>query len=205
MCASYYASLSCLFYALVIKAVEMSRYGILNVGDEDWIKRAVETKEAMMNGGSNNYDSKRVSNTENLMKYKDDLISQSFDMLDQMKSILIKLGPAYDVLSKLARSPVALRRVEGFSWKDIEDDIAVHMRDSDYVEFKMNEIIDMRYINECHSVEEWIKSVSEIVNELNKEPEGLELTERDIREYVENKTKNGELIWSSTIGAMIPY
>lgn len=202
MCPSYYAAVACLFYALIIKAVEMSRYGVLNVGNDTWIAESTAIKEAMMNNGNLSYESKRVSNTENLLLYRDMLVSQGYDMLEQLKSILIKLGPAYDVLVKLSKMPVALRRVEGYKWHEIENDIAVTMRDSDQLEFRMNEVIDMRYINECNSVDEWIKGVSEIINDI-KGPDEIELSVRDIESFVENKMREGEIIWSKTIGAII--
>jgi len=202
MCPSYYAALACLFYALVIKAVEMSRYGILNIGDSAWLDNATKIKEAMMNNGGAGYDSKRISNTENLLAYREELVAQSFDLLEQMKGILIKLGPAYDVLIKLAKQPIALRRVEGFKWDAIETEIAVPMRDSDQIELRMNEIIDLRYIKECNSVTDWISAVSKIINE-GPGADDIELSEKDVTNFVEHKVRGGELIWSESIGAMI--
>ena len=34
------AAIACMYYALIIKAVEISRYGLTEVGDGEWLDRA---------------------------------------------------------------------------------------------------------------------------------------------------------------------
>lgn len=203
MCPSFYASIACLFYALIIKAVDMSRYGVLNIGDNEWLTKATEIKNNMMNNGNLAYDAKRLSNTSNLLSYKEELVAQSMDLLEQTKGILIRLGPAYEVLTRLAKEPIALRRVNGYSWEQIEKDICAPLRNYNRVEMIMSEIIDLNYISECHSQEEWIEEVSKISTDMAAGDNSVKLSKEDIVEYINIKQRDGELIWSSSVGAII--
>jgi len=205
MCPSYYAGIACLLYSLLIKAAEISRYGVLKIGNEEWLEKAKRIKKAILNN-TGGYDGPRTSNTKHVLKYREELEMSSVEMLNQLKGVLLKLGPAYDVLIKLAQKPVALRRIEGDTWEDIENDLAVDMRDADQVEFRINEIIDLQYIEDCNNIKEWIKEVSKIVNDINdtENPENqLEITTDDIETFIETKMRDGDLIWSNTTGSVI--
>ena len=202
LCPSYYAGLACLFYALLIKAAEISRYGVLKIGDEEWLDRATTIKDTMLNG-TGGYDGGRMSDTRHTLEYREELIYQSFELINQLKGILMKLGPAYDILAKLAQQPVALRRIDGDKWEDIENALAVKMEESDQIEFRINEVVDLRYIEDCRSIEEWISEVSKIVNDLEDANMAMEITKEDIKKFVDNKMRDGELIWSDSTGAMI--
>lgn len=199
MCPSYYAGIACLFYSLMIKAAEISRYGILKIGDEEWLKKAMVLKEAILNG-TGGYDGARVGNTQHVLEYREAYTSQSVEMLNQLKGILMKLGPAYDVLIKLAQTPVALRRIEGDKWNAIEDSLSVRMLESDQIELRMYEVIDMRHIEDCRTVDEWIEEVSKIANADDVQ---IKITKKDIQLFVESKMANGQLIWSNTTGSLI--
>jgi hypothetical protein len=198
------AAMACLYYALVIKAVEISRYGVVEVGDSQWIEKSVEMKEAMMNNMKDYGAGDRFSDTSNLYKYYDILRGESFDLIKQLKHILIKIGPAYQVLEKLADMPVALRRCNGDDWEAIETDLAVYMNEQSQLEIKLGEYIDLRLIDQCTNMEEWIEMVGQALREdpelnITKEEEVME----NIKEYVENKKNNGELIWSDSLGAVV--
>jgi len=202
LCPSYYAAISCLFYALVIKAAEISRYGVLKIGEEDWLNHALELKEVILNG-TGGYDGARVGNTKHTLEYREEFVASSYECLNQLKGILMKLGPAYDVLSKLAQQPVALRRIDGDKWEDIERSLSVGMENSDQIEFRLNEIIDLRHIEDCRSIEEWIEEVSKIANDVEDIGLDIKITKDDIKNFVENKMRDGELIWSETTGSML--
>ena len=202
LCPSYYAGLACLFYSLLIKAAEISRYGVLKIGDEEWLARAMTIKNTMLNG-TGGYDGGRSGDTRHVLEYREELITQSFELINQLKGTLMKLGPAYDVLAKLAQQPVALRRIDGDKWEDIEAALTIKMEESDQIEFRMNEIVDLRYIEDCRSIEEWIGEVSKIVNDLEDADMAMKITKENIKKFVDNKMREGELIWSDTTGSMI--
>ena len=201
LCPTVWAAISCLFYALAIKAIEISRYGLLKVGEEDWLKKALKMKNAIMNNCKEYNDIDRFSHTEALLDYREDFVEESLDLIVQLKGILLRLGPAYDILNKLAERPIALRRVDGEKWEDIENDLKIEMSDVDQIEIKLNEIIDLRLIEDCKTMEEWIKEVSKAINE-DKEFE-QKVTEEDVELHINGKMREGEAIWSQSVGSMI--
>jgi hypothetical protein len=191
------AAVSCLYYALMIKAVEVSKYGLIWIS-EKWLEKAYEVKEALMNN-TGDWDSKRFSNTSNLSKYYEVLITESFDLLSQVKHILMKQGPAYDVLEKLADKPCALRLCDGNSWDKIERDLAVQMTEDDKIANKISEVIDLRELTKCKDEKSWISKVCKIVAE--EAPDDADIEER-VCCFIEKRKRDGEVIFLEKIGSM---
>lgn len=199
MCPSYYAAMACLYYALVIKAVEISRYGTLKVGDESWMAKAKKMKSIILNG-TGDYGNKRLGDTSKLLDNQGYFIEESIDLLVQLKSILMRFGPAYDVLMKLAQRPIALRRIDGESWKEIEESIGSQLSESGQLEYKLREIIDLRIVEDCGSVTEWITAVHNIINE----DADIDPVEKpDVESFVETMMREGEAVWSDSTGTLL--
>lgn len=200
------AAIACMYYALMIKAVEISRYGVLEIGDESWLAQATEIKEVMMNNMKDYGAGDRFSDTSKLYKYYDILRRESMELVRQLKHILFKIGPAYEVLEKLAEAPCALRRIEGHTWEDIEKDLSVIVTEEDKLHVLLKEFIDLRLITECNGgLEEWITVVTENLG--TEDRIDYEGTPQDLRmqigDYIEGKMADGEIIWSNTLGAPI--
>jgi len=198
------AALACLHYAMVIKAVEISKYGVVEVGDSEWMEYATKVKSSILNNMKGYQDGDRFGDTRNAHKYTDYLIADSLELVRQLKHILIEIGPAYQVLEQLAEKPVALRRCEGQSWERIEHDFAIPMNEENKFEHTLSEFIDLRLIDSCKDVEEWIKGVSEAL----KAESGLELGPKDevedkVIKYVEEKRNDGRIIWSESLGTIV--
>lgn len=200
-CPTIWAAIACLFYALAIKSVEISRYGLLKVGEEAWLRKAQKMKKAIMNNCSDWNSEDRFSHTEKVLDYKEDYIAESKDMLAQLKGVLLRLGPAYDILDKLAERPVALRRIDGEKWEEIEASFKVEMTEVNQMELKLNEIVDLRLIEDCKSVEEWVGEVSKALD--GDEEFGQKVAEADVEVYFTTKMREGEIIWSESTGSMI--
>lgn len=199
------AALACMHCALFIKSVEISRYGVLEMEDKEWLEQAKEIKQAILNNfpGPGNFGDDRFGDTSNVMKYADTLRADSYDLIRQLKHVLIKFGPSYQILEKIAEKPIALRRCDGQSWEEIEADLEVPMNEEGQFEMKMAEYIDLRLVDQCNSVEEWVKAVSltlETDSDLTGDKEHIE--ER-VETYVELKRNEGELIWSDTLGSVV--
>jgi hypothetical protein len=198
------ASFACLYYAMMIKAVEISRYGIVEVGDKEWMDQAVTIKEAMLNNMKGYGDGDRFANTKHLYKYYDVLIAQSFDLIAQVKHVLMKLGPSYEILEKLAERPCALRRCDGETWEQIEADLEVEMSAEDLFTSKVREIIDLRYLDQCEDEAEWVKEASTILRDdkdLKIDPDD-DTIEDKVGEYIKAKKDDGEMIWLDRVGTM---
>jgi len=205
MSPSAVAAFGCLYVAMLIKAVEISRYGLLNVGDSDWLAHAMEVKNAILNNMKGYQDGDRFGDTHNLPAYSEELTRESFELIAQTKHILIRLGPCYDILEKLAERPCALRRVSGQPWPDIERDLAVQMPQETLFEAKLAELIDIRAVDQCHDKGEWVSEVARVLTEDSEVKKmdlgGIAIAER-IQEYLENKERDGELIWMDKLGAV---
>lgn len=199
------AAIACMYYALLIKAVEISRYGVVEIGDKSWLDQAQIVKKCLLNNMKGYQDGDRFSDTSALTPYYGLLIEESLELVQQLKHILIQIGPAYEVLEKLAEKPIALRRCEGHPWKQIEDDLSVIMNKEGYIEETIREIIDLRHISECKNFDEWVNNVMHILNE-RKDPkiDNNILNLKDlITKFVDTRRNDGELVWSNPIGAPV--
>ena len=198
------AALACLYYAMMIKAVEISRYGIVEVGDKEWMEQALIIKAAMLNNMKGYGDGDRFADTSNLHRHYEILIAQSFDLIAQVKHILMKLGPTYEILEKLAERPCALRRCDGDSWESIEKSLSVEMSPEDMFTNKLREIIDLRFVDQCKDENEWIKEACQVLREdkeLAIDPDDDTIEDR-IFTFVKDKKEDGEMVWLDRVGTM---
>ena len=134
----------------------------------------------------------------------DYLRDESIDLIQQLKHQLIKLGPSYNVLEKLAIDPIGLRMSKGESWRDIEKDLSVKTSPEGEFEELLSEYIDLRFVSKCEDVGSWIKEVvvsmeknGAINTKLNPE------IEFNIKQFIKNKQDFGEILWSKAIGAPV--
>jgi len=205
LCPSVVAAIACLYYALIIKAVEISKYGVVEVGDKAWMKQSQKVKEALLNNCKGYGDGDRFGHTENLHKYYDILTEESLDLVRQLKHILISIGPAYDILEALAQKPVSLRRIDGDSWEKIEEDLAVPMTEENKFDKLLSEWIDLRVITECQNVDEWTHEIAQALKSSDEADDidfGTDIEQR-VEEYIDNKRNDGELIWSKSLGTVV--
>ncbi len=198
MATSAVTAMTCLFYAMVIKAVEISKYGLLEIGNEEWVQTTLHTKNRLMNG-SGDYNGSRFSYTGELGPTDFAFLTkESIELNDQLKHILLKLGPAYEVIEKLAYKPTALRRCEGDSWKKIEDDLSVYIPKETKLEKLLTSHIDMRTYVQCKDEKEWAVRVSKDISEEENE----DVSEALLAVILANKS-DGEYLWSSNLGTML--
>jgi len=198
------AAVSCLYYALMIKAAEISRYGIVEVGDKEWLTRAEKIKMTILNNMKSYQDGDRFGDTSKISQYTETLISESFDLISQVKHILMRMGPAYEVLEKLAERPCALRRIDGEPWEKIEADLCVTMTAEDIFTYKLAEIIDLRLVDQCTDEPEWIAEVGNLMREdkeLKIDPDDDTVEDR-VLNYTNKKKNDGEMVFLDRIGTM---
>ena len=108
-----------LFLAILLKAVEMSQYGVIHVGRIRKWKRQVELLDML----SNNDGKLATSDTSRITpEVIDELRSGSRELLELLKPTFDRFehNPSYDILSLLAETPLSLLRVSGRSWGEIE-------------------------------------------------------------------------------------
>jgi hypothetical protein len=90
--------------------------------------------------------------------------------------------------------------VEGKKWEDIEEDLAINVSDFGKIDLRIEEVIDLRLIDECKSLDEWIEAVYSLLMEDKNEPS---VEKEYIRKYASVKMKDGEAIWSESTGCLI--
>lgn len=203
MSPSAVAAFACLYYSIVIKAIEISRYGILEMESKEWFEKARVMKNSILNNMKNYQDGDRFSDTRHVLDFQDDFIRESMEMISQLKHILLRIGPAFEILEKLAEKPCALRRINGDDWDKIENDLKVTMTEETIFEKTVDEIIDLRIVDKCNNINEWIDMVKETIfleDNKNIDKEGIE--ER-LSIYIDESMRAGELIWADKIGSVV--
>ena len=198
MAPSVVTAMCCLFQAMVLKAVEISRYGLLEVGSNEWFNSTKKVKERLMNNMSDWNEENRFSNTRSLNKDTQDILKvESLDLLNQVKHLLMKTGPAFEVLEKLANKPVAYFRVDGDSWAEIEEQFAVYRPEETILEQKIDEIIDFRTLSGCATEVEWLQKISTLL-----EKDGIASADQVLRS-IDLQKRNGFCIWSDNLGTLL--
>jgi len=198
MSPSAVTAMACLFYAMIIKAVEISRYGLLEVGDETWMKRSMQVKKRLLNGNGG-YDSNRLSCTADLTDEDFDFLKrEAYELNNQLKHILLKLGPVYEVIEKLAYSPAAIRRCAGKTWDEIEEELAVYIPKETKLEKLLASHIDMRTYVKCKDEKEWCINIIKDISEEEKED-----VSEALNAIITAYKSDGEYIWSDNLGTML--
>ncbi len=202
-CPSIVAAVACMQFALVIKAVELSRYGILNVGDEKWLEHTKEVKECILNNMKDYQVGDRFGDTSKLSKYYDELRDDSMELLYQLKHILVKIGPAFEILERIAEEPVSFKRIAGKSWEEIEDEVVVKRTEEDELLNIVDEYIDLRYISKCNNFAHWIAEISSLLDKDPRLNNSKDSTRVQVARYVRYLRDSGTILWSTSIGAGI--
>ena len=117
---------------------------------------------------------------------------------------MIKLGPSYAILEKLAVNPIGLRRSHGKTWEEIEKDLAVKVDVEDQFNTLISEYIDLRLISNCNNMDDWSEKVTLTIEEDETVDTGLKKAMLvNIKQFIQSKQDFGEVVWSKTIGAPI--
>jgi hypothetical protein len=185
-----------LCYALVMKAVRLSQYGIMEIGDKEYCSKLREVEPHLINGQDRGWDGDRRADTSHLGPHIPWLRDNAREMVQLLKSELTNLGPAYDILMELADRPCSLRLMDGDSWEQIERDL--YQRDepgsNDLVaEDEIREIVDLAGIVDCDNVEMWIEEVAAYLGQ----PPPI------VADVIYQMVESGNYRWSPPIGALI--
>jgi len=112
-----------LFLSMLLKAVDLSRYGVIHVGQiQPW-----QRKRQIMDWLSNNDGRLATSDTSRI---SDDIIEElrqgAYELLDLLAPVFGRFenNPALDVLLAMAETPISLLRCAGYDWPQIEEFLA---------------------------------------------------------------------------------
>jgi hypothetical protein len=185
-------SIICVLYALLIKSVELSRYGLLKVGDENWLQKATEIKENILNN-TGSWDGPRTSSTSLTSKDIENIKKDGYELTTQIKHILFSIGPVYDTLNKLIEKPCAFRLIDGDTWDTIENDLKEYEDIESPLEYDIKLIINTVSCK-ATSEKKWMTLLSTLLPKYNEE---------DITNFIKNKKNIGKYVWAQKIQSMI--
>lgn len=199
----------CLLYGLVLKAVEISRHGVLQSGNREYMELQKEIYRNLCNNDvswGSPEASVRVSDTSSLEPYIPELIKQSQQLVRLVKNTLAELTPADVILNKLAETPIALRLIRGDSWEQIESDLMPEGSGAHEYEEYFLRTAGLGAISECETIEEWIDALTA---ELSREV-GISRSESKTRELTETLqslamqlTAQKKITWSQDVGGFL--
>ncbi len=116
-----------LFLAILLKAVELSQYGVIHVGKIDEWRRKCQLLDWLSNNDGNLATSDTSQITPEII---DELRAGCRELLELLKPVFVRFArasgegseehPAFEVLSLLAETPLSLLRASGRGWSEIE-------------------------------------------------------------------------------------
>ena len=206
-CPSILAAFGCLIHAMILKAIEISKYGTMTICD-DLLDQLQKTKEKILNNCPNGWDpgpNGRVSTTKINREIQEELITDSLNLLKLVKKHLAKFGNSpFNILRKLALKPLSYYLEEGYSTKEVEKEFEAEIEfpseesESNPIEEAVQKIIDLREIADCDTLDLWIVKTHELLKQ-----HCLKITRKEFRKLVKSKIRNGEWEWSEHIGSIL--
>ena len=117
--ATSVAAKTFLFLALVLKAVDLSQYGVIHVGKIVPWRRKTELLDLLSNNEGDLATSDTAKVTDAMIE---ELRQGCYELLDLLCPIFQRLedNPSLDVLMALVERPISLLRCSGYDWPEIE-------------------------------------------------------------------------------------
>lgn len=184
-----------LFLAMLMKAVEISQFGVIHAGKiQEW-RRKIE----LLNLLNNNDGMLAASDTSQVT---DEIINElgegNQELLHLLKPIFsrFEMNPCFEILSFLAKTPISLMRVQGYSWEKIEDKLQhlgqVESINDDKINNKLIRCLELSLITGAPSIYEWKKLV------------GLEcnLTPKVLENRLESLNRWRGIWWDASLGTI---
>jgi len=196
------AAQTVLLYGLMLKAVEISRHGILYSGSKEYMNRQEEIMRALCNGDGD-WGPERRSNTSNLQPYISELQENAAQLVRLVKNTLVEQAPADDILKSLAHQPISMHRVDGRDWEQIEKELYPGGRESNEVKSNIQALLDTASIIECENGSEWMdeaaREVSAVLGNDDSE-EAVKSCRTEIEKHITDELLGGRVFWSQEIG-----
>jgi hypothetical protein len=185
-----------LFLAIILKAVEMSQYGVIHVGRiREW-RRKVELLDML----SNNDGNLATSDTSQVApEVIEELRMGCRELLELIKPIFARFenNPSFEVLSLLAERPISLLRTSGRSWVEIEEMLseraAMEVGGWDKTDRRLMRFIELAESESQQTPEAWKWAAAR----------ELFLTPRELERRLERLDAWRGLTWDAELGTMV--
>jgi hypothetical protein len=185
-----------LFMAMLLKAVDLSQYGVIHVGKIQPWRRKIE----LLNMLSNNDGALAASDTTAV---SDDIIEElrqgTYELLDLLAPTFDRFdgNPSLDVLLALAERPISLLRCAGYDWMQIETMLAERATLDDVGLDKTDRRLMQRI-----ELGEWTRQTSSETWQWYAARE-LFLTPQDLERRLDKLEKLRGLRWDTRQGTMV--
>ena len=164
LCPTSIASKTYLFLIMLLKSVEISKFGLIHVGRIRQWRR----KKMLMEKLSNNDGPVATSDTSGLT---DDDIGEyrlnAKQLLKDLKSIFLLLDtPAEIVLQSLAQRPLSLRRSDGADWRSMEHELNALVSPAkilDELDLEIIKIVELGLLENAEDQSIWMKSAANML------------------------------------------
>ena len=182
-----------LFLTMLLKAVEISKFGLLDVEKDPSWEKNVELLDHI----SNNDGRLAASDTADITdKMLEEYRENGRALLRFLKSVfLIFDNPAEVILKELVEMPVSLRRISGRDWLEIDSELAnmvAPLHTPDEIDHELLKIIELSLLAEEKNEEIWLTKVAE----------QLQTNRPGIIQRLQFLI-NRDPVWSEEIGSMV--
>ena len=193
-----------LFLAVLLKAVEMSQYGVIHVGRiKEW-RRKVELLDMLNNNDGKLATSDTSGVTPEVM---DELRAGCRELLELLKPVFGRFArvacegsedhPAFEVLNLLAETPLSLLRASGRDWREIEqllsERAAVTSGEWDETDRRLSRLIELAELTGHTALEAWKWEAAR----------ELFLTPQELERRLERLDSWRGLKWDAELGTMV--
>jgi hypothetical protein len=196
---------ACLLYGLMIKAVEISRYGVLEAGDKVYMERQKEICAHLCNNDGP-WDGSRHSDTSRLDPYIPDLRKQSRQLIRLVKITLSELYPADEILRCLAEEPLAFRLIKKKSWEQIEKELLPEAPKTDELGQEIMRLINLGAICECDNTSEWIDTATHVIADsrgVGNHKKSVNELRQEVTRFISEQLADRRARWSKAFGGYV--
>ncbi|MGD8623477.1 MAG: hypothetical protein PVJ34_03000 [Anaerolineae bacterium] len=185
-----------LFLAVLLKAVEMSQYGVIHVGRIHEWRRKVQLLDWLSNNDGPWVTSDTAQITPHVIE---ELRVGCRELLELLKPVFGRFehNPSFEVLSLLAETPISLLRASGRAWPEVEEMLAERARtpagDLDETDKKLMRCIELAELTGCSAVEAWKWTAAR----------ELYLTPQELDRRLEQLDQLRGLRWDGQVGAIV--
>ncbi|HTP11155.1 MAG TPA: hypothetical protein VMP08_23030 [Anaerolineae bacterium] len=185
-----------LFLALLLKAVELSQYGVIHVGRiAEWRRKC-----QLLDWLSNNDGPLATSDTHNITpEIIEELRTGTRELLELLKPIFDRWehNPSFEVLALLAETPISLLRSSGRGWGEIEALLAARASADetglDQADQRLMRAIELAELTGCSAKQVWQWQIAR----------ELFLTPTELERRLEQLDRLRGLRWDERIGTMV--
>jgi hypothetical protein len=193
-----------LFLAMLLKAVEMSQYGVIHVGRiQEW-RRKIHLLDLLSNNEGNLATSDTSAISSEIIE---ELRVGCFELLELLKPIFGRFArasfeaqedhPAFEVLSLLAQTPISLLRCSGRNWSEIDallsERAAVRAGEWDQSDRRLIRVIELAELTGLSEPESWKWQTAH----------ELFLTPQELERRLERLDRWRGLKWDIDLGTMV--